>query len=408
MIWADDIPKVELVDDAGHRRGAHRHRRRRRRRHAAPAPAELVGLHARVRPRHLAPRLRAGLVVDPPAGGRARHHPHALRLRRRVGAGRRARPRPRHRRRCCAATSPSPCRPTPGRRGAGPAGSPDRRAGRPAGPVRDERRGRTAPDVRRLPAHRLRRVALARPTARCTPPTRAASPTTPTVASSAPAPPPSDPPLPRPPRWRPSRRPRQSARTAARVRRALAAMAGSSALWASTATAWASAHPRARPHVASSTARRPRRSARPSRAEAHPPHGQVGRGVAAGEVAEVDDADETAARAPRGSPDAGRRGSTRAVRTTAAERGRSAHAAVTADRSRSTGRASRWASNSSTRSARGTPRNGLRGASSGAGWCSTARNQAERPLEHAARRRGRSPTAAVSPSTHRTIDHRHG
>ena len=83
--------------------------------------------------------------------------------------------------RCCVADEPvvvtgGPVR----RRGARAAGPADRRAGRAVRPVRDERRGRHRAGLRRLPRAPASAAGRGRPTIRCIPARRDASPATPT------------------------------------------------------------------------------------------------------------------------------------------------------------------------------------------------------------------------------------
>ena len=162
------------------------HRRHLRRRDAAAASPELVGVAPRRRRRHLARRARAGRDVDAPADalparpvarstsssgdGVARRRHESIDAATRRGVRGRRTGRRRQRRRTAV-------------RGADAAGSPDRRAGRPVRTVRDERSGRDRAGLRRLPPHRLRRLAVAdrRPRARPRPP--AASPAVPTGRS---------------------------------------------------------------------------------------------------------------------------------------------------------------------------------------------------------------------------------
>ena len=67
-------------------------------------------------------------------------------------------------------------------------GRPDRRAGRAVRPVRDEHAGRDRAGVRRLPAHAVRRLAVARRRPRAPRATPAASPATPTAEDERPVP----------------------------------------------------------------------------------------------------------------------------------------------------------------------------------------------------------------------------
>ena len=162
MIWADDIPKVELVDDDGHRvvltviAGAVDGVTP-----PPPPPSSWASTpESDLAIWHLAFEPGSSWTLPPAAG------PDTIRtlyvfdgesvqigehdLARDTGSVLRC-------------DEPVAVSSRAGRRGARPPGPPDRRAGRPAGPLRDERRGRAAPDVPRLPAHRLRRLALARP-----------------------------------------------------------------------------------------------------------------------------------------------------------------------------------------------------------------------------------------------------
>ena len=187
MLWDDDIPQVATVDDDGRRveitviAGALDGSR------PAAAAAELVGAHGR------RPTSRSGTCassparVDPPAG-RAAPTPSARSTcstasgARSAGTTtRRATPA-----RCCDCDEPVEL--VAGEGGAEVLVLQGRPIGEPVaqyGPFVMNDRGRDRAGLRRLPAHRLRRLAVAgrRPGAR--PPTRAASPATPTAGSSS-------------------------------------------------------------------------------------------------------------------------------------------------------------------------------------------------------------------------------
>ena len=186
MLWDDDAAAAPPPRRRRPGDGGDRHRRRAGRPRAAAAPAELVGGPTRGRRRHLARRGRARGDVDDAGRGRRGHRAHAATCSR---AGRRSTATPIDGPTGVAVRTDEPLDVVAGaRRGRDPraAGPPDRRARRPVRPVRHERRGRHPPGVRRLPGHRLRRLAVAGRRSRPPSRGRAASPATPTAARSSP------------------------------------------------------------------------------------------------------------------------------------------------------------------------------------------------------------------------------
>ena len=160
MFWDQDIPRLADTDDegratevtviAGALAGLEPQRRRRARGHHVPRPTSASGTSS--------PSPRRAGRCPPAAGpdtvrtlyvfeGSLRIGEHDLEAS--TGAVLRAEDAGRDRRR--------PVR----RRGAGLAGPPDRRTGRAVRPVRDERPGGHRAGVRGLPAHGLRRMAVA-------------------------------------------------------------------------------------------------------------------------------------------------------------------------------------------------------------------------------------------------------
>ena len=170
MLWDDDIPRRRTSTTTAASPRSPSSPASSTAHAPPPPPPHSWAARARRRRRDLDdPHATPGATWTLPAGRRARHGAHALRLRRLRRRDRRARRSGadtgavvrcdvagRARRPATTASSP------------GAAGPADRRAGRAVRAVRDERPRRDRAGVRRLPAHRLRRLAVAdrRPGAR--------------------------------------------------------------------------------------------------------------------------------------------------------------------------------------------------------------------------------------------------
>ena len=161
MLWSHAIPEHVFRDEEDRRHPRRDRGRRPRRADGASASARTRGRRAPT-PTSPSGRSRWPRRTVDAAGGRARRPAHALLLPRKQRTGRRSTSRPRTPASRVRADAPVTLQNGEGRKRApAPPGPPDRRAGRAPRAVRDERAPRDPAGVRGLPAHGVRRLALA-------------------------------------------------------------------------------------------------------------------------------------------------------------------------------------------------------------------------------------------------------